>query len=112
MSSVINISNEVIHETIDTEKENNKDDQAHNKKIIMKESIKRSCIKSITWRFLATLTTISISYFYLNDMSVSAKIGVIDSSIKFCIHYMHERAYSRIKWGYIEKEVDIEKVDS
>ena len=134
MTSIIKISNEIVHECIDTalqnvtenNKQTNKDTgkknsketdrktdrktdketQTDNKKIVMKESKKRSCIKAITWRILATLTTVTISYFYLNDMSVAAKIGVIDSSIKFAIHYAHERAYNRLRWGYVEKEID------
>lgn len=126
MTSIIKISNEIVDECIDnaikniignneqtnkdTDKENcnetDKETQTDNKKIVMKESKKRSCIKSITWRILATLTTVTISYFYLNDMSIAAKIGVLDSSIKFAMHYAHERAYSRLKWGYVEKEID------
>ena len=110
MTSIIKISNEIVHECIDTAlknvTENNKEIQTDNKKIVMKESKKRSCIKAITWRILATLTTVTISYFYLNDLSVAAKIGVIDSSIKFAMHYAHERAYNRLRWGYVEKEID------
>jgi len=130
MTSIIKISNEIVHECIDTalknvtennkqtnkdtDKENDnetyrktdKETQTNNKKLVMKESKKRSCVKAITWRILATLTTVTISYFYLNDMSVAAKIGLIDSGIKFGIHYAHERAYSRLKWGYVEKEID------
>lgn len=130
MTSIIKISNEIVDECIDTalqnvtenNKQTNKDTdkknsketdrktdkktQTDNKKIVMKESKKRSCIKAITWRILATLTTVTISYFYLNDMSVAAKIGFLDSGIKFGINYAHERAYSRLKWGYVEKEID------
>ena len=114
MSSIIKISNEIANESISSalkniikvNKQNDKNTQTNNKKIVMKESKKRSCLKSITWRILATLTTVSISYFYLNDMSVAAKIGALDSSIKFIIHYCHERGYSSLKWGYIEKEID------
>ena len=95
MSSIIKISNEIANESISSalkniikvNKQNDKNTQTNNKKIVMKESKKRSCLKSITWRILATLTTVSISYFYLNDMSVAAKIGALDSSIKFIIAF-------------------------
>lgn len=110
MTSIVKISTEIVDECIDNALQNvtnkSKSIRSNNKKIVMKESKKRSCVKAITWRILATLTTMSISYFYLNDMSVAAKIGLIDSGIKFAIHYTHERAYSRLKWGYVEKEID------
>ncbi len=110
MSSIVKISTEIVDECIDNALKNiignNKETQTNNKKLVMTESKKRSCVKAITWRILATLTTVSISYFYLNDMSVAAKIGLLDSGIKFAINYTHERAYSRLKWGYVEKEID------
>lgn len=110
MSTIQQISKDIVEECIENailNIEKSKDSEKTNTKIIMTESKKRSCLKSVTWRILATLTTVSISYFYLNDMSVAAKIGVLDSSIKFAIHYAHERAYSKLKWGYIEKEVEV-----
>ena len=118
MTSIIKISSDFVDDTIDQalsniiEKRNDKDRNSNNKKIqtnnvkmVLEESKTRSCVKAITWRLIATLTTMSISYFYLNDMSVAAKIGLLDSLIKFASHYIHERVYSRIKWGYNEREV-------
>lgn len=64
------------------------------------ESRTRSCVKAIGWRGIALGTTMSISYFYLGDISTATKIGVVDMGIKFMVHFMYERIWSHIKWGY------------
>ena len=60
----------------------------------------RSCIKAIGWRGIALGTTMSISYFYLGDITLATKIGVVDMGIKFIVHYIYERIWANIKWGY------------
>ena len=64
------------------------------------ESTKRSCMKAVTWRIIAFITTMVISYIYLGDISEATQIGIIDTVIKFIIHYVYERGWTKIKWGY------------
>ena len=52
------------------------------------------------------MTTISVSYIFLNDIKSAIKLGGIDMGIKFIIHYLYERGFSKIKWGYELTEVD------
>jgi uncharacterized membrane protein len=107
MSVIIQVSESFVTDSINKAicniSDNNNIPQKDNFKIVMKETKKRSCVKALTWRLVATSTTVLISYFYLNDISVAVKIGGIDSVIKFIINYGHERLYTNIKWGYEEK---------
>lgn len=67
------------------------------------ETKTRSIIKAISWRFLATLTTSAIVYAFFGRLDLAAAIGVIESSSKIFLYFLHERLWLRIKWG--KKEV-------
>ncbi len=59
----------------------------------------RTIIKSITWRFLATLTTIIIVYVSYGEFKTAVTIGGVELILKLTIYYFHERAWLRIKAG-------------
>ncbi len=63
------------------------------------ESRTRSLLKGITWRILATLTTVIIAWFIIGDVSAALQIGFIEVFAKIAIYYLHERAWIRIKIG-------------
>jgi uncharacterized membrane protein len=65
----------------------------------MPEKHFRSVIKSITWRALATLTTITLVYLFTGDLTISLEIGAIEVVAKLLIYYFHERAWGWIGWG-------------
>lgn len=73
----------------------------------MTETATRSCVKAIGWRIVATGTTIVVSYFYLEDISKATEIGAIDFVGKLILHYLYERGFSKITWGYTEKTVSV-----
>ena len=73
----------------------------------MTETATRSCAKAIGWRIVATGTTIVVSYFYLDDISKASEIGAIDFVGKLILHYLYERCFSKITWGYTEKTVRV-----
>lgn len=75
------------------------------KSIVRRETQKRTCVKSIGWRIIATITTILISLIYIGDLSMAFKIGIIDSLLKFVFYYLYERGFSKIRWGIEEVEV-------
>ena len=100
-----NVCNDIIDTAIKNMNSNHDENRNHDeKKKIYTESKKRSCVKALVWRGLATLTTMSISYFYLGDFNSAAKLGLVDMSIKLVIHYMYERSFAKIKWGYVVKD--------
>ena len=65
----------------------------------MKDSHQRSFVKAITWRVIATLTTMTIVWFITSDFKLSLGAGVLDVVIKLILYYIHERAWFKIKWG-------------
>jgi uncharacterized membrane protein len=71
---------------------------------IRKETQKRTCVKAIGWRFIATIITIIISLIYIGDLSLALKIGAVDTIIKFTLYYVYERMFAKIKWGIEEND--------
>ena len=63
------------------------------------ESRTRSLLKGITWRILATLTTMIIAWFITGDVSAALSIGFIEVFAKLAIYYLHERAWAHIGIG-------------
>jgi len=59
----------------------------------------RSIAKGFSWRFIATLTTITLVFLFTGDLSLSLGIGVFDVLLKLLFYYFHERAWNGITWG-------------
>lgn len=73
-------------------------------KIIMsKESHLRSLLKTLSWRIIATTTTVTIAYFVFGDISNALKVGGIEFFAKMIIYYFHERAWQMAPRGYVRK---------
>ena len=68
-----------------------------------KESHIRSILKTISWRIIATSTTVTIAYFIFGDISNALKVGGIEFFAKMIIYYLHERAWQIIPYGAIRK---------
>ena len=65
----------------------------------MREARIRSIVKALTWRAIATSTTMTLAYVVTGDLKVAGAIGVADLVIKLFFYYVHERAWGRIPWG-------------
>ncbi len=68
-----------------------------------KETHLRSIVKTISWRVLATLTTISLVYIFIGDLTVAVSVGGIEVFLKMLVYFLHERAWDKIKFG--KKEI-------
>ncbi len=64
-----------------------------------KETNTRSIVKTISWRILATITTMSLVYIFVGDMSIAISVGGIEVFLKMLIYFLHERAWDKIKFG-------------
>lgn len=60
----------------------------------------RSIYKALSWRCIATLTTFSIAYMFTHSIRVSLEIAVCECVAKIVLYYVHERIWSRVRWGY------------
>jgi len=64
-----------------------------------KENIKRSLLKTISWRIVGTLATVVISYIITGTLALAFSIGAIELVSKMVLYFFHERAWNNIKWG-------------
>ena len=65
----------------------------------MIEQKRRSLLKSLSWRFFATLITISVAYYLTGETKAALEIGLVDTLIKFFAYYGHERTWGSIRFG-------------
>jgi uncharacterized membrane protein len=65
----------------------------------MKELKRRSLAKVISWRVTATMTTIIISYIITGNTDFALKIGLGEVGAKIALQYVHERLWSKTKFG-------------
>jgi uncharacterized membrane protein len=63
------------------------------------ESTRRTFVKAISWRILATAITMLIAYMITGETTFALKIGGLDTIIKFAAYFGHERAWLRISYG-------------
>ncbi len=60
---------------------------------------KRSVVKAITFRAIATITTVLIVWAFTGSLELAGAIGVIDTLAKLAVYYFHERAWNKTSWG-------------
>lgn len=59
----------------------------------------RSLAKAITWRIIATLTTITLVYIFFGRLELAAAVGGLEILLKLLFNFLHERAWLFIKFG-------------
>ena len=70
---------------------------------IIVESCLRSVLKAVSWRVLATLTTMVIAYFVTSNVGDALKIGSVEVVVKLVIFYLHERTWAQLPPGAVRK---------
>lgn len=63
------------------------------------ESKSRSVVKAISWRLFATTTTIIIVFIFFGRLDLAIAAGIFESISKILIYFVHERAWTKIKFG-------------
>lgn len=66
---------------------------------MIKDKTSRSVWKTISWRIIATLDTVIISYLITGSLKMAASIGSIEVVTKVFLYYYHERAWNKISFG-------------
>ena len=67
----------------------------------MYERRRRTILRSISWRIVATVTTMVIAFFVTGKVELAVTIGGFELIAKLFIQYFHERLWMKIKYGYI-----------
>ena len=69
-----------------------------------KETNTRSIVKGVSWRIIATSTTIIIVYVFFGRLDLAIAAGLIETVIKVALYWLHERVWFKIHWG--KKKID------
>ncbi len=67
------------------------------------ETYFRSVIKSITWRVVATSTTIILVFIFTGHVALALGVGFVEIVAKFILFFLHERVWDRMAWGKVLK---------
>lgn len=59
----------------------------------------RSIAKTISWRIVATSTTILLVFLFTRDFVISASVGSLEVLAKIVIYYVHERIWNMLDFG-------------
>jgi uncharacterized membrane protein len=63
------------------------------------ETHKRSIVKSVTFRILATIITLVVVWIFTRDIVISGSVTITENLLKMIVYYFHERAWTGIAWG-------------
>ncbi|QCT94708.1 adenylyl-sulfate kinase [Caminibacter mediatlanticus TB-2] len=64
-----------------------------------KETNIRSIAKGITWRIVATGTTMSIVYIFFGNIELAVATGILETIAKVGLYWAHEKVWQKIRWG-------------
>jgi len=64
-----------------------------------KETNKRSLVKGVTWRVVATTTTMVIVYVFFGRLDLAIATGLLESVLKIGLFWLHEKAWFKVRWG-------------
>ena len=67
---------------------------------------KRSLVKTLTWRTLATTDTIIIARVVTGSWALGFGIASIEVVTKMVLYYLHERGWASLDWGLEDVDVD------
>jgi len=67
------------------------------------ESRKRHIAKTVTWRFVGTIDTITLAWIVTGDPLTGLQIGVAEVITKMILYYCHERVWYKINFGLIKR---------
>ncbi|MHC3129647.1 MAG: DUF2061 domain-containing protein [Candidatus Bathyarchaeota archaeon] len=59
----------------------------------------RSLIKSATYRIIAFIVLLTITWYATGDLVQTTFISVTFQTIQLFLYYIHERIWERINWG-------------
>lgn len=68
----------------------------------MREYHKRSAVKAISWRALATITTMAVVFIFTRRLTLALEIGAVEVVAKLLFYYLHERLWNAIRWGKLQ----------
>jgi uncharacterized membrane protein len=65
------------------------------------ETRRRSLAKAVSWRILAAIITGCVALAMTHELGFAAKIGIIDTTVKLLIYFLHERVWNKVNFGRV-----------
>lgn len=59
----------------------------------------RSLTKAISWRIVATLTTVLLVFMFTRNLIVSSGVGATELVVKILVYFLHERLWNKLGFG-------------
>ena len=59
----------------------------------------RSFARAVTWRVLATLTTVILVFVFTGEIFLAVGIGIVEIIAKMLLFFIHERMWDHVTWG-------------
>jgi len=66
---------------------------------VIRSDYKRSWLKALSWRAVATTTTMALVYGFTGQLKLMVGVGLFDLILKLIFFFLHERAWDMIKFG-------------
>jgi adenylylsulfate kinase len=66
---------------------------------VIRSDHRRSWLKAISWRAVATATTMALVYALTGQIELMVGVGLLDLTLKLIFYFLHERAWDMIKFG-------------
>lgn len=63
----------------------------------------RSFAKAISWRIVATLTTMLLVFAFTGSLMISGGVGIAELVVKILVYYLHERVWNMVDFGREKK---------
>ena len=61
------------------------------------DSRKKSILKTISWRIIAIIISITVVYIFTNSISLSLGIAITSNAVAMIVYYFHERSWNGYK---------------
>jgi adenylylsulfate kinase len=68
-------------------------------KPLIRTDHRRSWLKAISWRAVATATTMALVYGFTGQTKLMVGVGLLDLTLKLIFYFLHERAWDTIRFG-------------
>jgi len=65
----------------------------------MEETRQRSITKALSWRVVASATTVGVVFLVSGEIAVAVSVAGLEVAAKLVIYYVHERTWQRLAWG-------------
>jgi len=61
----------------------------------------RSLLKAISWRIVATSTTMFLVFLFTGNLVLSVGVGSLELLLKLVLYYVHERIWNMSNFGKV-----------